>query len=94
MRDLESSIVQHGIELLKSNAKRLAANGITWREPDIKIWQLEAQHYTSEIRVMILKDGKINDVLEFHIYRDGKPMVTTVEATNWFKEQLEQLIDE
>lgn len=91
MRDLETSIVRGGNELLNSHAERLAACGMTWRGPDIEVWQSESDRYTSEVRVTILKGSEIHDVLEFHIYRDGQPLVTTEEAANWLNEQLEQL---
>jgi hypothetical protein len=91
MRDLETSIVRGGTELLNSHTERLAAFGMTWRGPDIEVWQSESHRYTSEVRVTILKGSEIHDVFEFHIYRDGQPLVTTEEATNWLNEQLKQL---
>jgi hypothetical protein len=91
MRDLETKIVQGGTELLKSHAERLAACGMTWRGPGVEVWQSEPERYSSEVRVTILKGGQIDDVLEFHIYDGGQPVVTAEEAMNWFKEQLEEL---
>ena len=80
MRDLETRIVQAGTGLLNSHARSLAACGMTWRGPDIEVWQSESERYTSEVRVTILKGGELHDVLEFHIYRDGQPLVTTEAA--------------
>jgi|GEM_PF-3320526 len=94
MRDLETSIVRGGTEILNSHAERLTACGMTWRGPDIEVWQSESDCYTSEVRVTILKGSEIHDVLEFHIYRDGQPLVTTEEAAHWLNEQLEQLESE
>ena len=91
MKDLEISIVQGGAELLQSYAGRLAVCGMTWQGPDIEVWQSEPERYTSEVRVTILKRGEIDDVLEFHIYDKGQPVVTAEEAMNWFKAQLEEL---
>jgi len=67
---------------------------MTWRGPDIEVWQSESESYTSEVRVTILKGGELHDVLEFHIYRDGQPLVTTEAAVNWLNEQLDQLEDQ
>lgn len=91
MRDLECSIVQEGVQLLNSHAERLASCGMTWRGPYIEVWQSAPERYTSEFRVTILKGGEIHDILEFHIYRDGQPMLTPEEAVSWLMEQLEQL---
>ena len=54
----------------------------------------ESERYTSEVRVTSLKGGELHDVLEFHIYRDGQPLVTTEAAVNWLNEQLDQLEDQ
>lgn len=94
MRDLEASIVQAGTGVLNSRARSLAAWGMTWRGPDIEVWRSESERYASEVRVTILKGSEIHDVLEFHIYRDGQPLVTTEEAVSWLKDQLEQLEDQ
>jgi hypothetical protein len=91
MRDLENTIVQNGTNLLNSHAERLAACGMTWRGPEIEAWQAEPERYTSELRITILKDGEINDVLEFHVYDNGRALVTTEEAMNWMSDQLEAL---
>jgi hypothetical protein len=91
MRDLEAEIVRNGASLLNSHAECLAACGMTWRGPEIEVWQAEPERYTSEIRITILKGGEINDVLEFHIYDNGRGVVTTEEAMIWMSEQLEAL---
>ncbi len=71
MRDLESNILQGGTELLHAHAERLAACDMTWQEPELLVWQTEPERYASELRIMILKRGEIDDVLEFHIYLEG-----------------------
>lgn len=91
MRVLETNIAQSAASLLNSHAERLAACGMTWRGPEIEVWQAEPDRYTSELRITILKRGEINDVLEFHIYDNGRAMVTAEEAMNWISEQLEAL---
>ena len=91
MRDLERSILQGGTELLHAHAKRLAACDMTWRGPTLKVWRTEPERYTSEFRIWILKGGQIDDGLEFHIYLDGQPCVTSEEAVSWLNEQLEQV---
>ena len=91
MKELEMSITQGCAEILQSHAGRLAACGMTWRGPDIEVWQSDPNRYTSEVRVTILKKGEIDDVLEFHIYDKGQSVVTAEEAMDWFKAQLEEL---
>jgi hypothetical protein len=91
MRDLESKIVQVGLKLLNSHRERLGVSGITWRGPDIEVWKDEPERYTSELRITLLKDGEVNDVLEFHVYDNGQAMVTPSQAITWINEQLEAL---
>lgn len=88
MTNLEASIVERVGQLLKSKESDLAHSGVTYRGPELEVWRHEKGEYTSEIRVTILKNNQIDDVLEFHIFRDGKPMVTTEQAVEWFSEQL------
>ena len=90
MRKLEADIVQGAREMLQSHAARLKGCGISWQEPEIEVWRYESELYASEIRITLRKRGQIYDVLEFHIYRDGKPLVSKQEALSWINQQLTQ----
>jgi hypothetical protein len=91
MTALETKIAESAASVLNSHAERLARCGMTWRGPEIEIWRSEPESYTSEFRLTILKEGEINDVLEFHIYDEGRALLTADEVRNWLDEQLEAL---
>ena len=93
MRNIESEILKGASELLHAHSAQLAAGDMTWQEPELVVWQTQSQPYESELRIMILKRGEIDDVLEFHIYLDGQQIVTKEEAVGWLNEQLELLED-
>ena len=93
MRDLEIKIVQGVAVLLQSHAERLAKCDMTFKCPLIVVWQTKPNRYTSELRVTFYKKGEIDDVLEFHIYIDGRPLVTEKEAINWIEEQLLEIVN-
>jgi hypothetical protein len=44
--------------------------------------------YSSELRVLILKNGQIDDVLEFHVFLAGEAQVSGDEVTEWVRTQL------
>jgi len=91
MRECEANILRQVSELLNAHTDRLSALGITWRGPEIEVWQSEQELYTSELRVTIVRDGRLDDVLEFHLFRGGELLVTAEEVTKWFHEQLNDL---
>ena len=91
MRELETSIVRCADALLQKHRNRLLAGAVTWHGPIVEFWASEPTKYSSELRITILKDGKIADILEFHIFREGKPVVTEAEAANWLNTELEGL---
>jgi len=56
------------------------------------VWQSIEERYHSEIRVFILEDGQIDDVIEFDVYRDGQPVATEEELVRWFEEELVEIM--
>jgi hypothetical protein len=91
MRDLELEIISRLTEELDRFGPSLSASGLCVRAPEIEISREHPDEYTSEIRLTILKDGQIDDVLEFHIFRDGVAVVTGDEATQWYRSELAKL---
>ena len=43
---------------------------------------------TSEVRVEIYRNGKLDEMLEFFVFRDGEILVTVEEVVEWFEQQL------
>ena len=91
MRSLETQILAQLQEKLVRFGPALSAAGLSTGEPQIEVWSASDQTYTSEIRVTILRDGQIEDVLEFHIYRNGQAIVTVEEAADWYQTEFEKL---
>jgi hypothetical protein len=94
MRELEVSISEAIATRLIEWSALLASSGLTFRGPEIDVEVANSEMYTSEMRVTFLRFGNIDDVLEFHIYRDGKALVTVEEVLKWFDEQLAEIEDE
>lgn len=92
MREAEAKIMQSMSELLSSYSERLSVLGVTFRQPEIEVWKSDEPNYTSEISASILKDGDIDDVLEFHVYENGMLTATFEETMEWLKEQLDDLV--
>lgn len=91
MRDLEKQILARLDAELKRFGSALSDAGLSTGEPQIEVWSKSDEDYTSEIRVTILRDGQIDDVLEFHIYRGGQAVVTADEASDWYQTELVKL---
>jgi hypothetical protein len=91
MRDLERSILAVLTAELRQFDSALAKSGYAYRDPEIEVWRDDPASYTSEIRLTLLKNGQIDDVLEFHIYRDGQPVVTIDEAATWYRTEFGKL---
>jgi len=88
MRELETSIFNAFAKRLKEWSGLLASSGWTFQGPEIDVDVTDPGMYTSEMRITFMKFGNIEDVLEFHIYRDGRALVTVDEATSWLGDQL------
>jgi hypothetical protein len=88
VRELEDNVLNVAIEVLESRASDLARAGLTYSVPEIEFWERVPGRYESEVRVAILKGGKVEHVLEAHIYKEGRAMVTVEEARASFEERL------
>ena len=91
MRDLEKQILSRLEAELGRCVSALSNAGLSTGEPQIEVWSKGDEEYTSEIRVTVLRDGQIDDVLEFHIYRNGRAVVTADEASEWYRTELAKL---
>lgn len=91
MRSLETQILAQLNEELVRFGPALSNAGLSTGEPQIEVWNASDETYTSEIRVTILRDEQIEDVLEFHIYRNGQVIVTVEEASDWYRTEFAKL---
>ncbi len=93
MLETEKPIFEAAMAQLSAFADRLSAAGFECVGPDHEVWKAGESDYTSELRVKLLRRGNLDDVLEFHVYRDGELLVTADEVTEWFQRELKEKID-
>jgi hypothetical protein len=92
MKNEEREAVLAAAEQLARFSTALRARGLTFSEPEIQVWNESPPSYTSELRAKIYHNGVLDDSLEFHVYRDGRQLVTKDEVARWFEEQLRALV--
>lgn len=78
---------------LDSATSQLAAAGISAESPELEVSVPDAANYTSEIRVYFRRAEDVIDVLEFHIFEAGKPVVTRADVERWLPEQIKDVAD-
>jgi hypothetical protein len=67
-------------------APTLAERGLECELPELAAHS--SDRYCSEVRAMISRDGQIVDVLEFLVFEDGHPAITTGAAERYTREVL------
>jgi hypothetical protein len=70
----------------------LAAVGVSFSSPELEVWNDEAGARTSEFRIWVYHDGNVEDVLEFHLFRDGRQIATESEIIRWLDEQISAML--
>ena len=94
MNEQEAAIAEKVNDVLSELAPILSAVGLTCSEPEIRVGSADPADYESELRVFILKDGDIDDVLEFHVFLDAEQQVSAEEAADWIRSDLLAIVDE
>lgn len=92
MKSEEKEALAAATEQLARFAAALEARGLTFSEPELQIWDDSPKTYTSELRAKIYRNGVLDDSLEFHVYRNGQPLVSREDVARWFHEQLRALV--
>jgi hypothetical protein len=92
LRELEKLVLTKVEAELAAYTNLLASTGRTYRGPEIENWNSTEARYSSELRVTILRNGQIDDVLEFHVYHNGEPQVTDDQAGAWVRDQLAAIV--
>lgn len=88
MLPLEEDIVAGVRGVVHKHETRLRAAGLTCAEPVVSIHSMGSER-TSEIRLEMFRNGQLDDVFEFLVFRDGKILVTVEEVVQWLERQLE-----
>ncbi len=92
MKDEEREALLAAAEQLARFATLLRAQHLTVANPEIDVWEHSHEAYTSEIRVKIYRNGILDDALEFHVFRDGRLLVSREDVARWFEQQLRALV--
>ena len=87
MLPLEEDILTGVRGVIHKHETRLGAAGLMCIEPVVSIHSVGPRR-TSEVRLEMYRDGKLNDVLEFFVFRDGEILVTVEEVVQWLEQQL------
>ena len=88
MKQLEIQILEKTNELMARFARRVIDFGLMIKAPMIEVRNPILDKYSSELVIVFLKDGEIFDVIEFHIFNNGKEQVTLEKALEWVSEEL------
>ena len=91
MRQLEREIIRRAEAEIGRLSGAMKKSGRGIRSPEIEVWREEPSEYTSEFRLAILKNGAIDDFLEFHIFKNGKPVLTADQAAVWLRTELTEI---
>ena len=70
---------------------QLFSVGLAWKDPEYELWCKDEEKYTSELRIKLFRNREIDDILEFHIYKDGKAMTSEDEVDQWLRQQVQAL---
>ena len=92
MRTQEKEILDIAEDKLALFGERLKAVGLRFVGPEHDLCCSDEAKYTSELRVKFYRNTDLVDVFEFHIFRDGKSVVTADDVTDWFEKQLKELV--
>jgi hypothetical protein len=91
MKTLEQAILTKATQILNSMAETLSRVNLSWKGPELEVWCNDESNYTSEISITFLRDGNIDDVLEFHVFKNGACLVNEEEVETWLRRELKKL---
>lgn len=90
--DFETHLLNKFTELLQAKRSTLEDMGITFESPEIETLKSHEKDYESEFRIYLYKNHKFLDIIECHIFRNGKKIAELDEFINWFKGALSDII--
>lgn len=64
---------------------------LTHTQPGLAVLKVCEKDYCSEIRVYMLRDGQIDDALEFFVFRNGEQATGLDEALEWIEGEIRAL---
>ena len=88
----EEALRQTATEVAERHKTALSAVGLTLSDPEVEVWKEEPVSRTSEFRICVLREGDVEDVLEFPLFRDGLQIPTEPEIILWLDEQISAML--
>jgi hypothetical protein len=90
--EAERELVAVAIDVLEQFRPRLLAASRRFTGPEVEVNTPESATYSSELRIVFYKDGDVDDVLEFFLFRNGLRVVTGHDVEAWLTDQLEEML--
>ena len=86
---LEDEVMDAVRVVLADSGPPLRDRGMECVLHPLKRENCEAANYSSEVTIDFKNAKGIVDVLEFHVVRDGRPLVTVREVEAWLRQEVE-----
>jgi len=91
---VEEKIINMIKEELVSNATSLIRLGVRFEPPEIEVLNASSDDYESEFRIWFYRGDQFLNIIESHIFRDGKQLADEKGFKRWFNEALQEIIKE
>ena len=92
IREFAARIREVGREELETFRCALEGGGLSWTGPEIIFDQTNTARLTAEFKVEFYRSGDLVDLFEFHICRDGKPIVSEDEVREWIRQNVPDVL--
>ncbi|MDC0358634.1 hypothetical protein OAO01_07445 [Oligoflexia bacterium] len=91
-KKIENEILDVQVSVLERYAVDFANMGITYSRPLIEVWRSSHDEYESEFRIVFYKNEKFLDVIENHIFREGRQLASIEEYESWIEDAVVELL--
>jgi hypothetical protein len=93
IQELTARIREAGREELEIFRSVLEGVGLSWAGPEIIFDRGSPARLTAEFKVEFYRDGDLVDLFEFHVVRDGAPVVSEEEVREWVRQNVPDVVE-
>jgi len=93
IHELVARIREVGREELETFRCVLEGGGLSWAGPEIVVDPGSPTRLTAEFKVEFYRDGDLVDLFEFHVCRDGKPVLSEDEVREWVRQNVPDVLE-
>lgn len=90
---IEENLRQSAVQVMQRYNTKLADMGLSLIGPEVEVSNAQSDARTSEFRIWVYGGGDIKDILEFHVFRDGRQIVTEPELISWLDQQISEIVN-